>query len=55
MNRSITVFCVHMYDFSVSKVDVQVSLTIHVFMTFKNFFEPFDSEKMAKTYQGNVA
>ena len=44
-----------MYDFSESKVDLQVSLTIHVFMTFKNFFEPLDPEKMAKPYKGNVA
>ena len=43
-----------MYDLSESKVDLQVSLTIHSFMTFKILFKPFDPEKKAKTYKGKV-
>ena len=37
-----------MYDLSESKVDLQVSLTIHSFMTFKILFKPFDPEKRPK-------
>ena len=37
-----------MYDLSESKVDLQVSLTIHSFMTFKILFKPFDPEKRQK-------
>ena len=37
-----------MYDLSESKVDLQMSLTIHSFMTFKILFKPFDPEKRHK-------